>query len=49
MNTKQHPRLTVAMIGAGGFANTHIETLLDPANEDSFELVAAIDPNPGGC
>ena len=33
----------------GGFANHHIDTLLDTEHNDAFDLVATIDPDPSRC
>ena len=42
-------RLTTAMIGIGGFANMHLDHILNPDINDSLELVAAVDPAPENC
>ncbi|MDA0321860.1 MAG: Gfo/Idh/MocA family oxidoreductase [Verrucomicrobia bacterium] len=42
-------RLRTAVIGMGGFANSHLSQLLQGASRQELELVAAIDPDPSRC
>lgn len=44
-------KVSVALVGIGGYGNAYVQMVLDapPARRDTFELVAAIDPNPGAC
>ncbi len=42
-------KVTIAMVGLGGYGNFYLARLFAAREERDFELVAGVDPNPVGC
>jgi predicted dehydrogenase len=42
-------KVTLAVIGIGGFGNSYVSELLDAPNQGDFAVVAVADPNPQAC
>jgi len=41
--------VSIALVGIGGYGNTYVNMVLDGWERRTFDLVAAIDPNPAAC
>src|SRR5438046_1865905 len=42
-------QLSIALVGIGGYGIHYVTPLLDAVNQNSFQLVATIDPSPTNC
>ena len=42
-------KLSVVLVGIGGYGNQYVEALLDNPKNYNFEIVGAVDPAPEGC
>ena len=42
-------RVSIVLVGIGGYGNTYVNALLDAPNRDTFRIVGVVDPVPGGC
>ncbi len=49
MSASNGQRISLALVGIGGYGNTYVNTVLDGWATRTFDLVAAIDPNPAAC
>src|SRR3954454_7423562 len=42
-------RVSIALVGIGGYGNNFVTALLDAPNQDSFRFAGTIDPSPMTC
>jgi len=42
-------QLSIALVGIGGYGIHYVTPLLDAVNQNSFQLVATVDPSPKNC
>src|SRR2546427_12972379 len=42
-------QLSIALVGIGGYGIHYVTPLLDAVHQNSFQLVATIDPAPANC
>lgn len=42
-------KVSIVLVGAGGYGNTYIKELLNNMYEDKFTIVGIVDPNPESC
>ncbi|NSW90006.1 MAG: Gfo/Idh/MocA family oxidoreductase [Firmicutes bacterium] len=42
-------KVSIVLVGAGGYGNIYINELLNHMDKDSFSIVGVVDPNPQGC
>ncbi|HEV2293410.1 MAG TPA: Gfo/Idh/MocA family oxidoreductase [Tepidisphaeraceae bacterium] len=43
------PRLSLALVGIGGYGNSYVNMMLDRWEQRAYDLIGAIDPNPSAC
>src|SRR5262245_19212516 len=41
--------LSIALVGIGGYGIHYVTPMLDAVNQNSFQLVATVDPTPAAC
>ena len=42
-------RVSIALVGIGGYGNNFVTALLDAPNQESFRFAGTIDPSPTTC
>ncbi|HHY23751.1 MAG TPA: Gfo/Idh/MocA family oxidoreductase, partial [Clostridiaceae bacterium] len=42
-------KVSIVLVGAGGYGNIYISELLNNIDKDKFTIVGVVDPNPQGC